>query len=505
MPHAPTSRMQPPGIDTLFVLLGSLVSGWATFTGLWAATGRLVTAVALVLLIQFGMIHFAGRMAAEPNARRAWLRIFPLYLLLMALSVGFGYGFYFELWSGRLFAERSRSEQAGRLIESFVPFRTRYQELAAAVGRAAEYSRRTAEVERRQGGTCGGEALPGDGPRTRLRLREARQFEAFAEHFADRARRFAALIEEAGRATEATGVGARALERRFTRLRTEAAAMAEDGRLAAFRRYAAARVAQGRGGFLDPRSKRSFTCPDPELEAMLEEARAIRLPEIANSPIEVFAETRAEAQLRALQVLYGSLLWPFRALVGRSGAAPFGGFDPAYDLGPLVFAVVVDLLLFLLAFQRGRGELRHLDRRLRQRPTFGLASWRRLDRLVAGDALPESVRLFERALFEDGRHAYLVMPLADTPESRRARALVRALEATGALDGTLRHHRAEDLPEWWRRSRAAYLADAREIETCRIPRRTLRGLWLDILRDTEREQAAPSPRVVALRAGGSGK
>jgi len=505
MLHALASRMKLPGTDTLFVLLGSIVSGWATFTGLWAFTGSLMAAVLAVVLVQLGMIHVAGKMATELGSRGAFLGCLLAYLGFMSVSVAFGYGFYFDLWSGQLFAERSRSEQASRMIVRFVPFQERYEELAAIVRRAAEYSRRTAQVERRQGGTCGGEAVPGDGPRARLRLREARLFESFAEHFTNRSRRFADLIEEAGRAADSATIGARALERRLVKLHAEASAMAEDSRLADFRRYAAARLEQGRGGFLDPRSKRSFTCPDPELERMLEEAKMITLPKVEQPSVKVFAANRREGQLRAFNVLYGLFLRTVLVPAGQSDADPSLRFDPAYDLGPLVFAVVVDLLVFWLAFQRSRRELHHLARRLAGRPAFGLTSWRRLDRLVAGDGLPESVRLFERALFEDGRHAYFVIPLTDSPESRRARALARALDATGALDVALRYHPVEDLPEWWRLSRAAYLADARQIETRRIPRRVVRGLWLDVLRDAEPEQAAPSPRVVSLRTALGGK
>ena len=325
-------------------LLASAVSGLATFTGMRELTGGgptgLLYALAFTVLVQLAILWAVERIAAARGLGR--LGPAAVYATAVTVSVGFGYGFFYDLLSAAQRSAESRAELRAAVARQLAGFAGHYRDFADMVAAAAAWSARQAEIERKRGGTGGGRAEPGAGPRTRLRLREAAILDEFARHFRERAarveelaRRMDALLADAGRPpAEVTG--------EVRRLHAEAAAYARDPRLAELRAFAEGRITRGRTGFVDPRTGERFTCADPELERRLAALLAVPPPEPPGALPSLFAGDRPASLRHALGVVM--------ALVAP-GSAP--ALDPALDLPPLLAALAVDLLLLQLGLQRG--------------------------------------------------------------------------------------------------------------------------------------------------------
>lgn len=444
-------------LSGMVALFGGGWQGWV-YGGGFGIVIQILTIVSLRIVTAAGGLHRRGLFAA-------------LYVVLVAISVLLGYGFWFDLTAGAGLARETYRLAMGDVLAPLASFRQAYDDFARTTAELAQYSERRAEEERQTGGTCGGGKLKGPGPRQRLRERDAATFTAFARHFADRAsdvsRAIAATRAQA--AAQATSNHADAMRAVDTALE-DARALAGDLRLEAFRTAIRERLAASAAGFIDPETDERFTCPDPALDSQMKALVAATLPTLPSARPQVFEATHAASVQRGLQLVTGD-----------------AAFDRRRDMLPLAMGFAVDLmLLFLTLAGRATKTAPHafadLDARLdpaRLLPSGHAQAW--LEVVDGADGNGLAALLESWGLDNRGRQ-YLLAPLAaGGSEGARARRLAAILNALGVARHRCRLRPAE-LPHWWRTPRAEMLAGIDMLRLYRLSRPLTDVLVLEQIR-----------------------
>jgi hypothetical protein len=471
------------------ILLFATVNGIATFTGFRAMMeGQellypvlFTIAVQGLILVAVHRLVRAGRVAARP----VWL---VAYFAGALASVILGYGFYFALLSDKDLARDTMREGAAAIVERLTAFERAYADLASSVRDLADRSAARAEEERTVGGTCGGPRLTGEGPRMRLRQRDASQLAMFARHFDARAQEVAVLVIETRAAAAAHDAKARAAgEAALDKALAAARALAADPRLAAWHEAVRGRLDAARAGFVDPRTGERFACPDPELEAALTATLAIALPTPPAGRPQLHEASHAADVRRAFVLVTG-------LLTGDPAARQ--EFRPALDGPALGFGLFVDLALLLLAFggrdpaAGGGGGLAGLAGRLAGGPELPPHALDALAAAVGAEERQPVPRLLHDFGYDEAGRSYLLVPadggFGPAAAVDRLAALLVGL-GLARPRGVLRLAR---FPAWWRQPRAGLLGGSGRVRVYRLADGLRRQLLVE---DLLRRMAEPPP------------
>lgn len=378
----------------------------------------------------------------------AFTRLFYItgYLFLTAISVGFGFGFYWKVLESRTEASRSAASAVGQVQDSLHAASTRMEQLQATLLQLSTLSREKAELERTKGTSCPN-SRPGDGPRRRLREADAAKF-SFASDFV-RGRVTAVKSEIAKLDTDLARVVMsdkstfdpktgtrntfmRGLSRRLDMTVTGFNAFRTDPQLKQMRSDLSDRA--GQTTFGDPNNG-GFSCPDPQLQAALRGAvRAIdQLPNLRKPEIAVVEgpEATIEAFRRLTATAYGALAFKLppsaeelRELQKRAvqsaetqtaeqrALIEAGGGLSQRDYIPFSIAIFVDFCLLLVSMGRPMNRLHGLMPKMREAergPVIQILS--RFNEIHRDPQIRQNFELFRHVVFDWHGDYYVAVPL----------------------------------------------------------------------------------------------
>lgn len=400
---APDMRYVRLGVLAAIVLsVVSFITTWFGFRGIltFGADDYLLLIVAWVLafMLTFGVqaILLVSVFAYRATKKLTRLRWFATYLIAVFISVGFGYGFYFDVFS----AKRLQTENSRKVMRDFVQpladFEASYAAFVLSLNRMTTHAERMAQQEQTRGGTCGDRSGKSFGPRTQLRLDDAAAFKSFNGRFDAQLKAIRAQIAKIKAIdTRVAGGGvANKLNQEYLGLRQIINANTKGGKglgadLVAFRQFLlGTQVNRGRVArrvVFRGRTVRQ-SCPDPFLQAearsMVDRINALNIT--LPPPPSVFnAKDRVE--------VIGLGFYRLMQELGRLPDALFGIFTVANIRGssasnlpkvqaapgsnlyvlptgyqafriwwfPLLVGMVVDILIFLAAYtSEGRGDVK---------------------------------------------------------------------------------------------------------------------------------------------------
>ncbi len=407
----------------MWKVLLTLVSGYTTVRGL------------MLLYDTFGSDHGSGSMGwlsfiiplSVGGATHAiifwslgrWVSLRKcVYLLALAaplqvIAVATSYGTHWTHMRGASVTIDSFVGVHSAIIRGIHGFVHSYRSMAGAMKSLADHSEAQAKIEEQSGTSCGSHAGAGRGSRYELRMSDRATFASFNTNVSSRQK---ALEELVGRAEKITAITADDVMGQLGNLRRivdEAKGFETDALLRQLTATAQQRVQMGKAPISVATGKRTkalaptFTCPDPTLERLLKVVIStvgdlksipeVDIPDARNAQVGfTMALRRLASALFGTRVTAASrteLKEARRQDLHAPAAKAAEGFR-ADDLGPLVVATVIEMLLTLL-FRLGRGslaehpgldELRELDKNQARRRTFEVV-WRAL-----GGADPESLR-----------------------------------------------------------------------------------------------------------------
>lgn len=378
----------------------------------------------------------------------AFTRLFYItgYLFLTAISVGFGFGFYWKVLESRTEASRSAASAVGQVQDSLHAASTRMEQLQATLLQLSTLSREKAELERTKGTSCPN-SRPGDGPRRRLREADAAKF-SFASDFVRG--RVSAVKAEIGKLdtdlarvvmsdkstfdpkTGTRNTFMRGLSRRLDMTVTGFNAFRTDPQLKQMRSDLSDRA--GQTTFGDPNNG-GFSCPDPQLQAALRGAvRAIdQLPNLRKPEIAVVEgpEATIEAFRRLSATAYGAMAFKLppsadelRDLQKRAvqsaetqtaeqrALIEAGGGLSQRDYVPFSIAIFVDFCLLLVSMGRPMNRLHGLMPKMREAergPVIQILS--RFNEIHRDPQIRQNFELFRHVVFDWHGDYYVAVPL----------------------------------------------------------------------------------------------
>ena len=370
------------------------------------------------------------------------------YVFLTAISVGFGFGFYWKVLESRGESSRSAESAVGQVQNALHAGVTRLEQLQGTLDSLTQLSGEKAALERQNGTTCPG-SRPGDGPRRQLREDDAGRFK-FAADFVKT--RVGAIRGELGglngdlakvMSNDRTTVDAasgtrndfmRTLNRRLDMTVTGFNAFRSDPQLKQIRSDLAER--SDRVSFPDTKGG-TFPCPDAQLATALkgvvraiDELPSLEKPKIAavegsEAVIEAFRRLSAslfgalalklppspeelrELQKKAVQSVDNSSQTQARlnALAGEAGLSK-------RDYIPLAIALFVDLCLLLVSIKKTASPLDRLVPKMRaaeRGPVIQILS--RFNEIHRDKEIRENFEVFRHVVFDFHGDYYAAIPL----------------------------------------------------------------------------------------------
>ncbi|MEG6508533.1 Yip1 family protein [Methyloligella sp. 2.7D] len=471
-------RKAYPSLIKIFLIfcLASL-SWYATYTGMLqlitANTGDVpfIQKIAIGFAVATLMLMVLYILDSLFSPMSWWLRILYLvgYVFLTLISVGFGFGFFWQVLESRAEATRSAEAAIGQVQQSLEKGKVRINQLGTTLDSLTTLSSEKAVQEREQGGTCPN-SPPGDGPRRRLRDADAENF-AFTSNFiksrsgsietdiaalnADLAKVLSRDPSTFNAATGNRNEFLRGLNRKLDLTITRFNALKSDPQLAEQRDRLAARSEQtsfpdGRGG--------TFACPDPQLQTALRGVvRAIdSLPVIEKTDVAAVegSEAVVEAFRRLTTTMIGVLHFKLppspdelrdrqrQAIQSAENPQSASAAQPEESAGlgerdyiPLFVAIFVDFCLLLVSVNRPINRfqnLLHTVRDARDGPVGEILT-RFHDRHQ--DGLAQEFEVFQHAVFDFLGDYYVAVPVdARSMEALYLTNLFVGLEGKGIID-----------------------------------------------------------------------
>lgn len=373
------------------------------------------------------------------------------YVFLTAISVGFGFGFYWKVLESRGESSRSAESAVGQVQNALHGAATRLEQLQSTLDGLTAVSAEKAALERANGTSCPN-SRPGDGPRRQMRDDDAGRFK-FAADFV-RGRVGAIKAELGGltgdmakvmgndKATIDAGSGTRneflrGLNRRLDMTVTGFNSFRGDPQLRQIRSDLAERA--DKVSFADSKGGTYF-CPDAQLTTALkgvvraiDELPTVEKPKIAavegsEAVIEAFRRLTAtlvgafalklppspeelrELQKKAVQSVDGSAQTQARlnAMAEQAGLSK-------RDYIPLAIALFVDLCLLLVSIKKSGSPLERLVPKMRaaeQGPVIQILS--RFNDIHRDPEIRENFEVFRHVVFDFHGDYYAAVPL-NTP------------------------------------------------------------------------------------------
>ncbi len=460
--------------------LFSAVSAFATLDGLWGISGNLPFALALTIGVQLAILWTAVLLFTA----RGWFRRLVaagVYAMAVGLSVGYGYGFWYDTLSGA--AHRNADFQAAyqELLEPLAARSSAFRDFARGAEEIAAYSADRFAEEVADGGTCGGPAQPGAGPLARRRAADNELFALLVPDLQESARQVEELVRAARAAVDAQD------ETALSETLAHARAVDGEAALRAWRDAAAERLEIGRSGWTE--NGETHRCPDAGLERRLAAALQVVLPPLPDQVSDIFVADRAASVRRAFGVLTFGLLGKAEFHRDRDGL-------------PLATGLMMDLMILLLALYAHRASnpggsgdgwpsgrkgrpIRELADALDGEPVLSSGA---LDGLIRNlDTQPHALlTIIERFMLRDKGRNYLLVP--DPPAtSWTIFRLARVLEASGLAKDKGLEVRGQ-LPDEWLAAHEPQLAEVQRWTPYVLRDGLYEALLLDLIRVCDRQR-----------------
>ncbi|WP_020560018.1 hypothetical protein [Thiofilum flexile] len=111
-------------------------------------------------------------------------KIIWLILLIFSFlfSAFFSYTFYYRLMSAEAYSNKILEEQINSIKNNIYSYNSSFSLVKDLMINLAEYSKNKADIEKKEGGTCGDNSTPKPGPRSRYRVNEEKVFTAQAKN-----------------------------------------------------------------------------------------------------------------------------------------------------------------------------------------------------------------------------------------------------------------------------------------------------------------------------------
>jgi hypothetical protein len=465
------------------------------------------------------------------------------YVFLTAISVGFGFGFYWKVLESRSEAARSAESAVGQVQSSLHGAATRLEQLQGTLLQLSTMSAQKAELERTQGTSCPNSS-PGDGPRRKMRDEDAARFNYASEFVKGRVNAIkgdmAALDTEMARivANDPTTVDRvtgtrnefmRSLGRRLDMTVTGFNAFRTDPQLRQIRTDLADRAE--RTSF-DAGGGKAVSCPDAQLQVALRGVvRAIdQLPTLEQPQIAAVegSEATIEAFRRLTATFFGLLSFELppsadelrelqqRAVQSIENPERLRALQQAEpglaqrDYIPLGVALFVDLCLLLVSIGRPMNRFVATRRSMLEAergPVFPILS--RFSDIHNHEEMRRTFDVFRDVIFESGGTYYVAVPLnaprehAQREQLRRdAQALANlcyALEGQGVLTRPWKMAPGLVARRKLRRQGSKFIECYRESRIAPIPR-AARAFMSMFVADRSGEEA-PAFRIYAFKKG----
>ncbi|MFM1813323.1 MAG: hypothetical protein RLZ98_18 [Pseudomonadota bacterium] len=369
------------------------------------------------------------------------------YIFLTAISVGFGFGFYWKVLESRSETTRSAAGAVTQVQGALVGASARLDQLQSTLTNLTAISRQKAEIEREKGTSCPN-SRPGDGPRRKLRDDDAAQFSFASDFVAGRAVQvkgelkaldssLAMITKGDPKTMDASGTRndfMRTLNGKLDRTVARYNAFRSDPQLRQIR----ANLAERSDKTMFPTSNGgTFSCPDPQLQMALRGVvRAIdQLPDVDKPKINAVegSEATIEAFRRLGATFYGALSLKLppsadelrerqkRAVLSLQGGQQVRAYDGEQaglsqrDYIPLAIAMFVDLCLLLVAMGRPMNRLNGLIPTMRaaeQGPMYDILS--KFSEIHKTPEVREKFEVFRHVVFDFNGDYYVAVPL-DAP------------------------------------------------------------------------------------------
>lgn len=442
----------------LFLIIGLGILSWvATYVGMLelieANLGelpivhKLIIAGAVAMLMTM-IIWLLDQMFAPIPAFTKLVYVAG-YIFLSAISVGFGFGFYWKVLESRSETTRSAAGAVTQVQGALVGASARLDQLQSTLDNLTTVSRQKATIEQDRGTSCPN-SRPGDGPRRQLRNDDAEQFSFASQFVSGRAAQLKtelkdldgslALITKADAKTkDASGTRNEFMRTLGGKLDSTVArynAFRSDPQLRQIRTNFAERA--DRTMFKAP-SGVTFSCPDPQLQMALGGVvRAIDQLPVVNKP-QINSVEGSEATIEAFRRLgatfYGALSLKLppsadelrdkqKQAVLSLQKNPEASTRPleneqsglsGRDYIPLAIAAFVDICLLLVAMGRPMNHLGGLVPTMRaaeQGPMYHILS--KFSEIHKNPEVREKFEVFRHVVFDFNGDYYVAVPL-DAP------------------------------------------------------------------------------------------
>lgn len=213
-----------------------------------------------------------------------------VYLTFIFLSVGFGYAFWFERIGADTYSKKSYKEQVYSSLKNLEQFQQAYTNFSNISSYLSTYSQNKAKEERLRGGTCGGPAQTGPGPRMRLRNQDANYFSDEKRYFDQKKRAVDTLIKQLNsdltvnlieNVDNLTTPQIEEMEQKLNHASSRANLLRTDPIKEQFMNWLDQRIEEGKNGIIkDSRTVEVFTCPDDSIEEARNKLNKITFPEL---------------------------------------------------------------------------------------------------------------------------------------------------------------------------------------------------------------------------------
>ena len=377
-------------------------------------------------------------------------------VICVSISIGFAYAFWWHLLRSETVARDVALAQNDRITQPVQTFAHHLSVAAADLERLASYSAERAATERDAGGTCEAAIGGGPGPRTRLREADYAMFTSLAERFRGTAETAEAAVEPLHNLRESYDPAEHdqheaAVNRIMQRVRPLVTTSHESTI-----DQLEARIARGRAELVDDQSGERYRCRDSQLEEFVRYVTgALRqLQDVGNAVPAELSFHRPDRHT-SLAIAYEQLA----ALLGLAPADDASPAREAADAVPLLFALTVDVVIFMLPLllsesREGDGDHRdyvgEIKKAVESEPLVPSAVTQRLLRFAFNeDKSRNPYDLLNAFRIERRRFDEVALPFEpETSESSAARRLlqflgrrphVRLLRVTPRLRRELRH------------------------------------------------------------------
>jgi hypothetical protein len=338
-----------------------------------------------------------------------------VYITFLSLSVGFSYAFWFERIGADTYSKDIYREEVYKSLQRLDEFRNAYTNFSNITSNLASYSQQKAREERQVGGTCGGAAKVGAGPRMRLRNEDAIYFAAQKRYFDQQTREIEQLINKLNYDLQFnmtkvkgnfTSEQIEKMQLQLNQANLKANILRQSSIRTAFISWLDQRIETGKSGMPDGNGK-LFTCPDRTIETMRNELLKVEFPPLSEN-VKLFNPNDSKQSVFLAFKRIGEFISSIFEKLWNS-ANDINIKLKLAEIIPLVGGILIDFMIFIVAppqganhiLNRRKSFLSSINHSFTDKPLLNEYVWRELKKNIA---------LIKKYEFRYGKRYYLIYP-----------------------------------------------------------------------------------------------